>query len=211
MTVRVSVRRGFTLAEMLVVLSIMIVVAGIAVPIFLSSRTTTRRSDAENTIRAALSAAREAAIERRTVVAVEFMSYSEGHAMVLVDKSKTGPASGDRRIGPPLMLPEFIEFDFVNSTITNGWDNDPFDKYDTSTWLAGSAPPYPDIAYLPDGSVDDPALNTDIVIIDTTETNALGFSVRNVLRVLPATGLVVEAYHYEDPGDTSTIRAKGWL
>ncbi len=214
---------GFTLVEMLVVLGIMITVAGIAIPVFLSSRAQTRQSDADNSIRAALAAAREAAIQRRTVVAVEFISYSDaqrGDVMVLVDKSDNFSGS-DRRIGPPLPLPDFIKLDTANSTLENGWNGDPTDDLDTTALVSSpnplyayAAPPYPDIAYLPDGSLADPEGTTDIVLMDTTETNTSGQPVRQVLRALPTTGLVVDAWHLEDPTQAegpANIRNKGWL
>jgi prepilin-type N-terminal cleavage/methylation domain-containing protein len=201
---RQDTARGFTLIEMLVTLAIMIVVIGISVPIVSSARASARRSDAVNAVRGALAAAREAAVERRTVVAIEFVgsaNVNRGDVMILTDKSVD--VTGDRRIGNPIALPDFIKFSTTIATewtLANGWDGDPDDIYDP----AGD----PDIAYKPDGTVADTEGTTDLALWDTVD------DLRIVLRVLPATGLVVEAWHLQDPllpeGPTNP-RDRGWL
>jgi len=239
-------RRGFTLVEMLVTISIMVLIAALVIPLFSRSRELTRRSDATNAVRAALQAAREAAIQRRTVVALEFVSAPDprrGDLMILVDKSdhRNHPAfdrsavladgtRGDparRKIGQPIALPDFIKFDGNRTlpsgviytspewTLVSGWPGDANDFYDgndlnlgVGSLLQGTVTPYPEIAYLPDGTVADEPGTTDIALVDTTVT------ARQVLRVLPATGLVIEANHLQDPsaapGPTNPSR-RGWL
>jgi len=198
-------RRGFTLTEMLVTLSIMIVVAGVAIPLFVTSRARTRRSEAVNAVKAALAAARQAAVERRTAVAVEFFldtsSANRGDYMVVIDKSID--ISGGRQIGSRIRLPDFIKFDDSppDWTLENGWGDDDLDMVD--------AEGTPDIVYQPDGTAGDPARTTDIALLDTDENLKL------VLRVLPATGLVVRAEHRRDPtqppDDVTNPMRKGWL
>ncbi|MHC4712818.1 MAG: type II secretion system protein [Planctomycetota bacterium] len=201
---RQDTARGFTLIEMLVTLAIMVLVIGISIPIVATARASARRSDAVNSVRGALAAAREAAVERRTVVAIEFVSSTDvnrGDVMILTDKSVD--VTGDRRIGNPIALPDFIKFSksiATEWTLENGWDGDPDDLYDPS----GNH----DIAYKPDGTVADTEGTTDLALWDTVD------DLRIVLRVLPATGLVVEAWHLQDPllpeGPTNP-RDRGWL
>ena len=206
-------RRGFTLAEMLVVLAVMVLAIAIALPIFRNARAKTRRSDAVNAVRAALAAARQEAVRRRTTVAVEFLldaSGTSGRAMILVDKSDDLPEDSDRRLGQPIELPDFIEFEAVAPlwTLANGWPDDPTDTTDTTVLLAGIAPPHPDIVYRADGTAADDGGTTKIALLDTVE------NLRTVLRVLPATGLVVEAEHLQYPTlpeGTGNPRRKGWL
>jgi prepilin-type N-terminal cleavage/methylation domain-containing protein len=200
-----SGQRGFTLVEMLVTLGIMTVVAAIAIPVFLSGRASSRRTTAENYIRAALASARDAAIEHRTTVAVEF-DFATG-VMTLRDKT-TGLADKDRQLGAPIALPDHISFDASQSTLVNGWNGDPFDSGDA----VGAT--MPDIAYTADGGIADAEGTTTISIIDTTEKNAKGTDLTEVLSVLPATGIVVEASHLEDPSQPAgpgNVEAKGWL
>ena len=225
--------RGFTLAEMLVVISLIVIIAGITIPLFVSTRATTRRNDAVNTVQGALTAARQAAVERRTIVALEFVADSNdpqrGDVMVLVDKSDTAKRPEYvanpqlRRIGPPMPLPDFIKFDYNRLpvgggplstspewTLENGWSSDPGDYYDSGiTLVPGVPPPYPDIAYLPDGTVADGEGTTSIALIDVADT------ARDVLRVLPATGLVVRARHLQDPllpeDPATNPSVTGWL
>ncbi len=229
---------GFTLVEILVVIGIMVAIAAIAVPLFSRGRELSRRSDAVNAVKAALAAARDSAIQRRTIVAVEFVSDTipgtpntgdpmRGDVMILVEKSFSNPnirpeLTADptlRRLGPPIPLPDFIKFDgnrlLPNGTLytspewtlANGWNGDANDTYDTLTFIPGAFPPYPDIAYMPDGTLADPEGTTDIALIDVSTP------AREVLRVLPATGLIVEAAHLQDPllpeGPTNP-RVKGW-
>jgi prepilin-type N-terminal cleavage/methylation domain-containing protein len=225
-------RAGFTLIEMLVVISIIIIVSGITIPLFVSTRSTTRRNDATNSVQAALAAAREAAVERRTVVALEFVSDPadpmRGDFMQLVDKSRDIEDADPKKelqkrlIGNPIPLPDFIKFDFeVNAasppnyigksiewTLENGWDGDKNDYYDDWPLPGTAVNEYPDIAYRPDGTVADQEGTTDIALVDASEP------ARNVIRVLPATGLVIRARHLQDPsaaeGPTNP-RTTGWL
>lgn len=223
-------RRGFTLVEMLVTISIIVVIASIMIPVFAAGRTRTRRTEATNAVMAALASAREAAVERRTIVAVEFisdpMSPDRGDMMVIVDKTlssveprydATTGQPGLRRIGAPIPLPDFIKFDLASAasddgwTLSNGWNGDDDDSQEFSL-SANAPPPYPDIAYMPDGTVADPEGYTDIVLIDKSEP------AREKLRVLPATGLVIRARHKQDPyqpeGPTNprtTGRGDNWI
>jgi len=199
---------GFTLIEMLITLGIMVLIAGMTVPLFLSTRARTRRSDATNAVMAALASAREAAVERRTMVAVEFIcdatSPNRGDFMQLVDKTdvRAEPRyQADpqlRRIGAPIPLPDFIKFETASPewTLIDGW-GDPFalsnDTYDSFSLSPNAANPYADVAYMPDGTLADPEGTTDIALIDTADR------ARDVVRVLPATGLVVRARHLQDP------------
>jgi prepilin-type N-terminal cleavage/methylation domain-containing protein len=208
-------RRGFTLTEMLVAIGIMVLVMGMAVPVLVSSRARTRRVDAINAVRSALAAARQAAVKRRTVVAVEFVldpSANRGDYMLVVDKSDD-PLMTDRVIGNPVELPDFVKFDRVAFvwTVENGWPDDPSDDYDQYYVDTGDPDPtkrYPDIAYLPDGTVADTEGTTDIYLVDTVD------NLSNLQRVLPATGLVINARHLQDPiqpeGPTNP-RDEGWL
>ena len=225
-------RAGFTLIEMLVVISIIIIIAGITIPLFVSSRSTTRRNDATNSVQAALAAAREAAVERRTVVALEFVSDPadpmRGDFMQLVDKSRDlenpDPKKElrSRLIGNPIPLPDFIKFDCeVNATappnyigksiewtLENGWDGDANDYYDDTPLPGTAVDQYPDIAYRPDGTVADPEGTTGIVLVDVSEP------ARNVIRVLPATGLVIRAKHLQNPSlpeSPTNPKTTGWL
>ena len=202
-----SGQRGFTLVEMLVTLGIMVAVAAIAIPVFLSSRASSRRTTAENYIRAALASARDAAIERRTTVAVEFDFAL--NTMTLRDKTD-GLADKDRQLGAPIVLPDTIVFNPSGTTLANGWSGDSFDSGD----VVGKTTP--DIAYTADGGIADAEGTTTIAISDTTEKNTLNFPLTEVLSVLPATGLVVEISHHEDPdpdkaNDPGNVEAKGWL
>ena len=223
MRLRHAGTRGFTLAEMLVVLGIMAALTAIAIPVFLSSRAHSRRSDADNAIRAALMSARESAIRRRTVVAVEFIASANpqgGDMMVIVDKSKDFTGT-DRRIGAPIPLSDFVKFDIGAvspaadlCTLENGWNGDPLDTYDDVALVFGVPAPHPDVAFLPDGTLADPEGTTDIVVYDTTERNTSGQQVRQWLRALPATGMVVEVWHVQDPSQPegpANPRNKGWL
>ena len=204
--------RGFTLAEMLVAIAIMVIAIGIAVPLFVGARARTRRSDAVNAVRAALAAARQQAVQLRTIVAVEFLldaSGTSGRHMILVDKSDL-PTGTDRRLGAPIELPDFIEFQAVAPvwTLANGYQDDASDVTDTQVLTDGTSPPYPDIAFRADGTLADQPGTTDIAILDTVE------NLRIVLRVLPATGLVVEAAHLQNPdfGESEdNPRRRGWL
>ena len=198
---------------MLVAVSIMVLVLGITVPIFMSSRGNTRRAHAVNAVKAVLSAARQAAVRGRTSVAVEFVitGADTGDYMIIHDKT-LGIADSARQIGRRHELPDFIRFEdippaaaIVNYwSLENGWDDDPADDKDP----AAAPPPYPDIVYKADGTLGDAPGTTDIVLLDTTE------GVRTVLRVLPTTGLVIKARHRLDL--TQTVSAlnperKGWL
>jgi len=214
--------QGFTLAEMLVTITIIVIIAGITIPLFVSTRATTRRNEASNTLQAAIAATREAAIERRTVVALEFVTSADpdrGDVMVMVDKS-VGLPDAQRQIGAATALQEFIKFDNNRPlraggtstspewTLENGWAGDSSDSADTVVLLPGTSPPYPDIAYGPDGTLADAAGTTDIALIDTAET------ARNVLRVLPATGLFTRAAHLQDPyqpESSTNPRNTGWF
>lgn len=199
---------------MLVVISIMVLILGITVPIFMSSRGNTRRAHAVNAVKAVLSAARQAAVRGRTSVAVEFVITGDdtGDYMVIYDKTLGIPDS-KRQIGGRHDLPDFVRFEDVPPaaaivnywTLENGWEDDPADAKDPGL---GPSPPDPDIVYLADGTVGDAPGTTDIVLLDTSE------GVRTVLRVLPTTGLVIEARHRLDL--TQAVSAlnperKGWL
>ncbi len=205
-------RAGFTLAEMMVVITIIVIIAGITIPLFVSTRATTRRNDAVNTVKSALAGARQAAIQRRTVVALEFVSSNDtqrGDILVMVDKSKD-ITDDRRRLGQPIPMPEFIKFDTTSPewTLDNGWIGDKNDVKDTITFIPSCPPPYPDIAYMPDGTLADAEGYTDIALVDRSET------ARTVIRVLPATGLVVDARHLQDPATAegpSNPKVKGWL
>lgn len=205
---------GFTLIEMLVTLGVMILAISLAIPMLRTSRARTRRSDAVNAVRAALTSARQSAVERRTVVAIEFVrdltSANRGDRMVIMDKT-VGIDDPIRQIGGAIELPEFIKFQAVppDWTLENGWQGDGGDSADTFDLLDDAPPPYPDIAYRPDGTAADVEGTTDIVLVDTVD------NLRIVLRVLPATGLVVRARHLQDPGlpqdDVTNPRRRGWL
>lgn len=224
---------GFTLVEMLVVMGIMTALAAIAIPVFLGSRAVTRQNGAENAVRAAIATARDAAIQRRHNVAVEFVyntaDAQRGDVMIILDKSPN--PIGSRRIGAPIALPDFIKFDLTYmldsgaqnppdhpggalSNVTEGSIGDPGDVYDEVT-LGPPAVKYPDITFTADGSTVDPDGTTAIALFDTTEKNKYG-QLRTVLQVLPTTGLVVEPPHYEDftnppPVNPTQVYAKGWL
>jgi len=209
----VKTRTGFTLTEMLVALGVMVLAVSIAVPVLMTSRARTRRVDAVNAVRAALASARQSAVQRRTVVAVEFVedttSATRGDRMFIVDKS-LGITDEERVIGSAIELPEFIKFesDAPDWTLENGWDGDPQDLADTPDLLDDSTGPYPDIAYRPDGTAADPQGTTSIVLIDTTE------GLRTVLMVLPVTGLVIEPPHLQDPAlpeGPGNPMERGWL
>ncbi len=203
--------RGFTLVEMLVVLGIMTALAAIAIPVYLGSRASTRRSGAENAVQAALSAAREAAIQHRCVAAVKFHRHDdatdplrgETDSMTIWYSGADGVAV---QIGAPIPLPNFIEFNWTSLTLVAGWGTDSRNKIGGPN-LAGIY----DIVYAADGTVADPEGTTDIVLMDTTELNAYGQNVSTVLMVLPATGLTVEVGHYEDPAGATGVYGKGWL
>ena len=205
--------RGFTLTEMLVALGVMILAISLAIPVLRSSRARTRRTDAVNSVRAALASARQSAVERRTVVAVEFItdptSATRGDRMVIVDKT-IGLLEEDRQIGGALELPDFVKFEPVppDWTLENGWNGDPDDVADSFSLYGPNAGPYPDIAHRPDGTVADVEGTTDIVLVDTVD------NLRTVLRVLPVTGLVVEPMHLQDPSlpaGPSNPMDEGWL
>lgn len=223
---RVEKRSGFTLVEMLVVLGIIVIVVSMTTVLFVGSRTTARRSAAVNSVKAALAAARQAAVELRTAVSVEFIissSPDRGDYMLVWDKSVDAtllPNDPARQIGPAVKLPDFIKLEpvpltagaIVNYwTLENGWNDDEDDVNDAS----GSsvvANRYPDITFLPDGTAGDPEMTTDIVLFDTAADEGQG--VRTVLRVLPATGLIVDARHVGDitqPESPTNPKLKGWL
>lgn len=204
---------GFTLIEMLVTLGVMILAISLAIPMLRTSRARTRRSDAVNAVRAALTSARQSAVERRTVVAIEFVrdleSANRGDRMVIMDKT-VGIDDPIRQIGGAIELPEFIKFQAVppDWTLENGWQGDGADSADTFELLDGTSAPYPDIAYRADGTAADVEGTTDIVLVDTVD------NLRTVLRVLPATGLVVRARHLQDPSlpeGPGNPRDRGWL
>ncbi len=213
---RRSKSRGFTLAEMLVALGVIVLAVSMAVPMLAASRARTRRVDSVNIVRAALASARQSAVERRTTVAVEFVHDPDnprgGDMMYIVDKSVDGFTDDAQRIiRGPIRLPDFVRFDInsPNWTLENGWDGDSADLADTITFLQGNPPPYPDIAYRADGTAADHEGTTSIALIDTVE------DLRTVLQVLPVTGLVIEALHLQDPllphdVDTNPL-GRGWL
>ena len=206
--------RGFTLTEMLVTLGVMILAVSLAIPMLRTSRAGTRRSDAVNAVRAVLASARQSAVERRTAVAIEFVrdltSVNRGDRMVIMDKT-VGIGDPSRQIAGAIELPEFIKFQTWSPdwTLENGWQGDSADSADTFELLDGTTAPYPDIAYRPDGTAADVEGTTDIVLVDTVDNLTI------VLRVLPATGLVVEARHLQNPGlledPVTNPRRRGWL
>ena len=221
--------RGFTLVEMLVVITIIAIVVGLTVPLFMSGRVTTRRNNATNAVKGALAACRQAAVERRAMVAIEFISDpspDRGDVMVLVDKSDTPDFVANpshRQLGAPMALPDFVKFDVANPggewTLENGWDGDPDDRYDAAAT--------PDICYRPDGTLADWPNTTNIVLIDTGGVGQKMIddyfnhiiprvdAARDVIRVLPETGLVVYTAHLQDPSlpedATTNPKRKGWL
>ena len=79
--------RGFTLIELLIVIAIFLLLLAIAVPAFASMLYSSEQSLAENSLRAGLSAAREAAARSpkgRDAVAAFFYEPATGHAQVVV-------------------------------------------------------------------------------------------------------------------------------
>lgn len=207
--------RGFTLIEMIAVIAVILLVLALSIPTFRSARARNRRSGAVNAVRAALASGRQSAVMKRTVVTIEFISDptspNRGDRMYRVDKSVDIADLADRRLGKAIELPDFIKFDtmWANSwTLENGWDGDAYDYYDNVSLMEGTTFPYPDIAYRADGTAADVEGTTDIVLLDTVD------NLRIVLRVLPATGLVVEAWHLQNPlqpEGTTNLRRKGWL
>lgn len=103
-----SLRRGFTIIELLVVVTLLLVVLGIAVPAFRSMLDGSERSLAENTLRVGVAIARDVATRGEGDAAIVFFRDSDGRTRLVpvvavgtYDDSTFNPVP----FGPAAMVP----------------------------------------------------------------------------------------------------------
>jgi prepilin-type N-terminal cleavage/methylation domain-containing protein len=137
--------RGFTLAELLVVISIIVLLLVVGVPAFSSILYNNERTAAENALRAGLATARDAAIRADSGDAAAVFIFTPGRGISIVpavqvgtidDEEVSGTSPGTRPsvqrdvfvplpLGEPIQLPRFWSIRGLTppGTIDNGGDD----------------------------------------------------------------------------------------
>jgi len=85
-----AARRAFTLAELIVVISIIVLLLAIAVPAFRNLLYSSERSLAENQMRAGITAARDAAIQSESGDAAAYFSFTPGGRLRIIPVVQVG-------------------------------------------------------------------------------------------------------------------------
>jgi len=160
--------RAFTLVEMLVVISILMLIAAIAVPAFSSMFQTNRFQGAVRSVQAALVRARGTAVRDRVAVCVKFGQDSGGYFFQVRRINRLSPDSPTEALDEKVYIPTGVKFDFDPSsgwTAQNGWVGHPVDN--PSSVNPADMGAGPDIAYRSDGMILDPPGTTKVVIAET--------------------------------------------
>jgi len=130
--------KGYSLLEVLMAMTILVVVAGAAIPLAHSSVDRTRAAAAANYLAGRLSTARFEAVRRSACVAVQFLQRPDGYWLqTYVDGNRNGVLSRDIASGIdlPLTANERIDYHFTGIAFgiqpgVTGIDPGPFDTGD---------------------------------------------------------------------------------
>lgn len=155
-------RLGFTITELLVVIVIALLIVTISIPAFTSLLGSSRRSLAENAVRAALVVARDTAALGDGDTAVFFLDEAPGRTRVVVGRfagtfedsdantSVTGQGFLSRAAPGPAMRDVFVPLEGSRpQTLPVGWavsgyavpEQIDFEWYDGESYSAGGTPP----------------------------------------------------------------------
>lgn len=130
---------GFTLMEMIIVISIIIILAGISVPVFIAAVKRDKYSGSARTVQALLMKAKKLAIQERAVVSVEFYYDSVSNKYYMQLLCKNGKDNGTATNGAPSNTT--LE-DSTKNWAANKWQNGKVYVYiDGSTLIPPVAPP----------------------------------------------------------------------
>jgi prepilin-type N-terminal cleavage/methylation domain-containing protein len=111
--------RGYSLLEVLVVISIMVIVTGAALPSALGSVDRSRAAAAASYVAGRMAAARFEAVKRSAAVAIRFVQNAEGYWLrAYVDGNGTGVRSVDiaNNIDLPITSDERLDYHFPGVT-----------------------------------------------------------------------------------------------
>jgi prepilin-type N-terminal cleavage/methylation domain-containing protein len=111
-------RSGFTLMELLVVMAIMIILAGISVPTFILAVQRNRYSGAARLVQSSLMRAKKLAIQERSTVSVELYQDPASLTCYIQLESKNAKTSGTASGGSSTSL-----VDGTRSWAANVWEN----------------------------------------------------------------------------------------
>jgi prepilin-type N-terminal cleavage/methylation domain-containing protein len=107
--------RGYSLLELLMVISIIVIVCGAAIPLAYGSVDRTRAAGAARYVAGRIAMARFEAVRRSANVAVRFVERSDGYWMrAYVDGNGNGVLSGDitRGLDVPITYDERLDYHF---------------------------------------------------------------------------------------------------
>jgi prepilin-type N-terminal cleavage/methylation domain-containing protein len=186
------VTRGYSLIELLVAFSILVIIVGAAVPLAHTSIDRSRASGAARYVAGRMAVARLEAVKRSAFVAIRFVNRSDGYTLrTYVDGNRNGVLTREiaQGIDRPISLEEALDHHFpgvtfgIHPTVTS---LDPGETFDTSDPIQIGRSSL--LSFNPNGSV-----TAGTVFIRGTRANQFA------VRVLGTTGRTrILAFNFQD-------------